>query len=274
MRRLFLICIAFFSGCILSLFFVPTTQAATMTLQSNQSLLGISDEYIVNATFAIGSSNGTVYYLRGAFYQSGTNNYCGFTWNGSSYYNGPYTTNNGWQNLFPITINSSSWSGTLKARLDTSDTGCSNSGTYNFKIERFTSSGTGVFDSQNEQTLAVVIPTPTFTPTPTSTPPTNTQSPLSKSPTVTLTPTPKSSPTVTHVSLTPTTAIGSISSVLGSSVSVTVRPTLVAAISEKNSINFLALFLILLGIGILSSCGILFFYQWKKGNMLHEDTNE
>src|SRR5579872_2234525 len=120
------------------------TFAVSMTLQSSQSTLGPSDEYNVNATLSISASNGTNYYLRGAFYQSGTTNYCGYTWNGLSFYNGPYN-NNGWVNILPITINNNSWSGTLKAKLDTSDAGCSNSGTYNFKIQRYTSSGTASF---------------------------------------------------------------------------------------------------------------------------------
>lgn len=257
-------------------FLVPIPVFATsLTLSSNQSQIGQNDEYLVNINLSIGVANGTNYFLRGAFYQSGTTNYCGYTYNGTDWYNGPYTTNQGWQSLLPITVQNSSWSGTLQAKLDTSDSGCNMSGTYNFKIQRFTTSGNATFDTQNEQTIAVVIPTPTPTPSPTPVP-TDTPTPTLK-PTLAVTLTPTAKPTmIKSVSLSPTlvaTLSASISgSVLGSSAS----PTLIAGISEKKpeSINILAISSVVGGIILLISCGILFFYKWKKGKIHNENTDE
>lgn len=264
------------SGFVVAFFFSPQkTLAASFTLQSSQTTLNPSDEYTVTATLSIGSANGTMYYLRGAFYLAGTTNYCGYTYNGSTYYNGPYTTNNGWANLLPITVQNSSWSGTLKAKLDTSDSGCSSSGPYNFKIERFTISGTGTFDAQNEQTLTVAVPTPTPTPVPISTPipATNTSVP-------TATPKPSSTPTQKPSATTKPT-IASMSGdfattpgVLGGSDSA--RPTLIKGMQDKKKIetNYFAIFLILGGVIILSGCGILLFYNYKKGKTINETTDE
>lgn len=254
--------------------------AASLTLTSNQTQVGQDDEYNVNVLLSIGSANGTQYFLRGTFYQSGTTNYCGYTYNGSAWYNGPYTTNNGWQNLLPITVQNSSWSGTLKVKLDTSDAGCMSSGTYNFKIQRFTISGSGTFDSQNEQTLSVVIPTPTSTPTPTAVP---TPTPTTVSPN---THTPAASPTQKPINITikPTVKItfipvatvsSSLASISGAVLGSSMSPTLVDGIAkkEKTSVNLLFLSFCIGSIFLLSSCGILLYY-WKKGLFFHGTTDK
>ncbi|MBM3283158.1 hypothetical protein FJY90_02795, partial [Candidatus Gottesmanbacteria bacterium] len=154
--------------------FSKSTFAASMTLSNgNPAVISETDrEYQVDINLSINTSDGTIYYLRGAFYQPGTNNYCGYTWNGSSWYNGPYTTNEGWKNLLAITVSSDSAAVTLKGKLDVNDSGCKKSGNYNFKVQRFTQSGSGTFDTQNEQTITVAVPTlpPSPTPNPTITP--------------------------------------------------------------------------------------------------------
>ncbi|MBI4990743.1 hypothetical protein HZB96_01460 [Candidatus Gottesmanbacteria bacterium] len=179
---------------IIILFFVFPTSifAASITLNDGTptTISDFNQEYQVNVSLSINADDGTVYYLRGSFYQSGTNNYCGYTWNGSSWFNGPYSSNEGWKNLLQVTISSSSASAILKAKLDSNDNACKDSGNYNLKVQRFTQGGSGTFDPQNEQSLTVNIPTPTPTVTPSPTPlsPTNTPSPSS-------TPQPQSSPT-------------------------------------------------------------------------------
>ncbi len=272
----------FFLG-LLVFSFAPCVFAATITVQNGATSLGSADEYTVDTVVSIGSANGTQYFLRGAFYQDGTTNYCGYTYNGSDWYNGPYTTNSGWLHLLPITITSSSWSGQLKAKLDLADAGCANSGIYHFKIERFTASGNGTFDSQTEQTLTVILPTATPTPVPTSTPtampvPTaikSTATPTQK-PTIASSPT-KVAPIVPSATDIPAGSSGmpsTPSGVLGASASS--MPTLVAGIADKKetTTNMWAIVFILGGILLLSACGILVFILRKKGMLWYGSTNQ
>jgi len=197
---------------IIFIFFLPKVVfAVSLTNQSDQTTLTAGEEFLVNTTLNINSDNGTIYYLRGVFYKVGTEHYCGYTWNGTNWYNGPYTTGEGWKNLLLVQISEASWSGILKAKIDQGDSNCSDSGEYKFKIQRYTVGGTATFDTQNELVVNVQIPTstptPTLTPTPTSTSPTPTSTPEPTStPTPTLTPTPQPpTPTpTTKPSLTPT----------------------------------------------------------------------
>lgn len=163
--------------------------AVSVTLGSAQSSIGVGDEYTVAAQLSASVTNGTTYYLRGAFFKPGTSSYCGYTWNGSSWYNGPYSTDNGWKQLFPATVNNSTWSGVLKAKFEPTDAACAQSGEYRFKIQRYTESGSASFDTQDELTVSVSVPTPTPTPTVTPT--------MTPTPTLTTTPTPTPTPSNT-----------------------------------------------------------------------------
>jgi hypothetical protein len=178
--------------------FSPAVYAASIALEPEKSSLNSpADEFPVNVNFQIDAPDNKVYYLRGIFYQPDTSNYCGYTWNGNSWFKGPYSSGEGWKNFFPVTIKTGSWSGEIKTKIDPEDSGCRDTGTYRFKIERFTESGSGSFDSQNELTLTVVVPTlipsPTDTPDPTKTPaPSHTLTPAK-------TPTPPKIPTLTFI---------------------------------------------------------------------------
>lgn len=178
----------------IGLFFVFPAFAATFSLSSSQANLQIADTFNVDANLSINAKDGTVYYLRGIFYQDGTTAYCGFTWNGSSWFSGPYSSNNGWENFLPITITNSSWSGQVQAKIDITNNSCQKNGNYNFKIERFTSCGSSSYDDQNILVVNFFVPTPTITPVPTATP---TKIPT---PTPTLKPTPTFKPTSTDKS--------------------------------------------------------------------------
>lgn len=241
--------------------------SATITTQSGQSEINASDEYVVNANLSISTGDGTIYYLRGVFYKTGTSNYCGLTWNGSEWFSGPYTTNDGWKKFLTATISSSSWSGQLKAKIDTNDSSCNSSGAYNFKIQRFTGGGSGTFDSQNEQTVQVNVPapTPSNSPTPTmGSSSTNTPTPT-KIPTSTLTPTKK--PTNT-----PTPKKKEVEVVLGAKTKKSPTPSPDISKNEKEkiagarSVNPTYVLFILIGIVILMGCGIL---AWQKFDPLH-----
>lgn len=243
-------------------YFLEASNAAGLTLSSNQSSINSNDEFNVNINFFISSPNGTTYYLRGAFYQT-VGNYCGFTWNGSNWYNGPYSVNNSWQQLLPITVNQGSWSGQLKTRMDTSDGNCQTSGNYYFKVQRYTAGGSSSFDEQNALSLVASIPTPT--PIPTSTPtlkPSDTPIPTS-TPTTVKTPTPtvfkQTSPTIKITS-----------DVLSESTKASgIKPTdkkKIDNLIESQSIdrNFLPKMLIIIGIVIILACAIVIFYPFVK----------
>lgn len=164
-----------------------------------------SQEFNVNVNLSINVDDGTKYYLRGVFYKPGSSNYCGLTWTGSAWFNGPYSTNDGWKNLPQIIIASNSGSFNIKAKIDKGDSGCTGNGNYNFKIQRYTLSGSSSFDDQNELSLNLNIPDPITTPTsvptfhptsiptnsPSATPTTNpTVTPFIKKPAITSTPEP------------------------------------------------------------------------------------
>lgn len=167
-----------------SLFFSLEAHAASLTLQSTTTqLFDISDEYTVDVSITISATDGVQYYLRGVFYKEGSTNYCGYTWNGAQWFNGPYSSDEGWKYFLPITIQNDQWSGQLKAKIDSSDSGCKESGTYHFKIQRFTASGGSSFDTQTALSVAVVLPTPTPAPT--------------AKPTLTVKPSPTERPTAT-----------------------------------------------------------------------------
>jgi hypothetical protein len=250
--------------------------ASSVVLSSQQTNLSVADEFLVNVGFNISSSDGTSYYLRGVFFKEGTSNYCGYTWNGNSWYNGPYS-GSGFGQLLTITVYQGSWSGQLKAKIDSVDAGCQSSGAYSFKIQRYTSGGSSSFDGQNSLAVAISIPTPTFTPTPT----------LVLTPTPTRTPTiiPSSTPTSIQLQKTTSTQINnsrsitpakivaintdesSKASVLGSfadgeSNSPT-KKTLIKA--EGKAFVLPPVFYVICGLGILViACGILLFREWKK----------
>ncbi len=147
--------------------------AASIDISSGPSrLLSSNEEYSVNVVLSINTPDGTPYYLRGVFFKPGDNNYCGYTWNGNFYFKGPISANEGWKNFLKTTVQSSTWSGQLKAKIDPEDSGCQSSGNYYFKIQRFTENGSGSFDKQTEQSVELIIPlpTPTVIPTSSSTP--------------------------------------------------------------------------------------------------------
>jgi hypothetical protein len=175
--------------------FPQPVRALTFTIESDVTTLATPDqEYPLRVTYFISQPDDTVYYLRGVFFKKGSTSYCGYTWNGTNWFKGPYTTNDGWKQFEEIKIAGGSWSGILKSKIDPDDSACKESGTYQFKAQRFTANSSSPSDSQNELTIEVIIPTqtptPTMTPTPSYTP---TPTPI---PTPTLSPSSTNSPTL------------------------------------------------------------------------------
>lgn len=134
---------------------------------STSNISDFSQEFSVNAKIDINTEDGTRYFLRGVFFKEGTSAYCGLTWNGSAWFSGPYSKNEGWKSFFPVTVSSGSAVGSLRVKLDPGDADCLESGSYNFKIERFTQNGSSTFDSQNSLRVEVLLPTVTVSPVPT-----------------------------------------------------------------------------------------------------------
>ena len=169
--------------------------AAQIFLSSPSANLNSDWTYPVDLEVNSKVTDGTTYYLRAAFFLSGTTNYCGATLNNTNdWYEGPYTSNQGWLNLPSITINNSSWSGRINAKFDFNDNACSQNGNYTFKILRYTTNGSSSSDeTQNPISFNIVVPSPTptlvsMTNTPTPSP---SQTPVSptKKPTIFNTPT-------------------------------------------------------------------------------------
>lgn len=163
-------------------FFPKTVFAVSISNQTSQTQIKWDEELLVNSQLNISLANGTKNYLRGVFYKEGSSNYCGYTHNGNNWYRGPYDSSSAIVNLLPVTIQSSSWSGILKAKFDLEDSVCNIPGVYKFKIWRYNSSGNpSSSDIQNELTMEVIFPTPTPTekPNPTNAPtPSTTLTPI------------------------------------------------------------------------------------------------
>ncbi len=157
---------------LLSLLYVflngKTIFAASVTYTSPGQSFSYTDEIPLSVTLSISARDQESYYLRGVFYKEGSNNYCGLTWNGTAYYSGPYTTNDGWKNFLKVAITDNLWTGEVKLKIDNEDSGCRDSGVYQMKIERFTESGSGSFDNQEPLILTFLLPTPTIVPIPTA----------------------------------------------------------------------------------------------------------
>ncbi len=294
----------FFIIIVLPFFTSSQVLASEITLQSDTTQINNpQEEYTVNVTLSLNVSDNTENYLRGAFYMPNTiGKYCGYTWNGSTWYKGSYSNEEVKKNLLKITINNASWSGTLKAKIDPTDNNCSSSGTYNFKIIRYTASGNQADDDQEPLTVNFIaptptptqaptptnIPTPTRTPTPTKTP---TPTPTPKTQTPTKVPTPTKIPTPTKTSTSKPTSTpspepksGLVSpkikrelgptSILGTSTnSAAIKPSpektkqkkSVQSSTDTNSPFFIVS---ISGALLLIACAILFFFKIKKSKTI------
>lgn len=147
--------------------------AATITFSepSASTFVSQDQELSIQVRLSIHASDGTPYYLRGVFSKDGTHNYCGYTWNGTDWFSGPYSSNEGWKNFLLVTIASDSAETILKAKLDREKKECQENGTYQFRVQRFiATSGSGTFDGQEPLVISVSLPTLTPTSLPTSSP--------------------------------------------------------------------------------------------------------
>jgi len=219
----------------LVLFILYTKEAsAAFSISGAPSSVSYDEEFQVTVALTIGGSAGNTYYLRGALYHAdASSSYFGYTKDTSgSWYNGsPSPIDH--TKYYQITMDSSgAWNGTISVKNDSSSSYFIGANSYNLKMGRYTSSGSGPTWSDNSLTLSIgaaptATPTPTPTSGPTSTPtptitPTPTPTPTSKP---TPTPTPKNTPTPTST-IKPTPTPNEIEEqVLGTQEEVTPTPT-------------------------------------------------
>ena len=127
----------------------------------------ISDQpFNIDASVA-GAQAGTNY-IRANIFPTGTTDYFGYTYNGSSFVN-----SSNYYDYLPVTIDSSgNWSGTIQAKMDPSSSYFTGPGSYSLKVRRYTTLGS--YTWSNEITVNVnysnPTPTPTLSPAPTSSP--------------------------------------------------------------------------------------------------------
>lgn len=191
--------------------------ARNLTITGSKSTL-LGDEELLLTASASGFTDGETIYIKGAFFQTGSSNYFGYTKSGDSW------IKNSAPNIEQRSVKIGEWDGTLIEKVDFSDSGYKGEGDYNIKVGYYYGSYTSVAWSSNAlpvtinepdptaTPVAIDTPTPTPTPAPTATPvpPTATQIPT-KAPTKTPTPTPR--PTLTPM---PTREASPSGEILGS----------------------------------------------------------
>lgn len=238
--------------------------------------ISLNQSFTISSTMS-GLSKNSIYKMRIVFAPTGTSNYFGSTWNGSSWYNGTPSPIN-YSNFLSITTDGTgAWWGDVQGEIDPDDPNfTTGSGTYDLKIGRYTQTGSTATWS-NIVSASIVLP-PTPTPSPTTIP---TDTPVLVTPTArpiaTATLKPANTPTLSIpssiISLSPTD-ISSFGAVLGTMSADTPtrenRPTFVAAEADHKEtiVNPLPLIFILGGFGLLASCGILIALQSEKGKAL------
>ncbi|HUD20215.1 MAG TPA: hypothetical protein VMR81_07265 [Patescibacteria group bacterium] len=240
----------------------PVYASRTLSIMGDKTTLLGDEEFTITAS-ASGFTEGETIYIKGAFYQSGSSNYFGYTKSGDEW------VKNSAGNTSQRSIKIGEWDGSLVVKSDFTDSGYKGEGDYSLKVGFYYGSATNVNWSSNALTVTINEPDPTPTNTPT---PTNRPTPtLTPSPTSTLTPTPTSTPIVMRtvtpshiISVTPisffSTASGEFS-VLGDEISAT--PTSVSTATKSGNILRPLLFSFIcvgLGMGILS--GVFVWERW------------
>lgn len=274
MKQFTLLCFYLFVSFIAVSFLFPHKifAARSITIASDTSALHGYDEMTITIASMSGFTNGETIYVKGAFYKDGSTNYFGYSKNGDAW------VKNGDSLVNQRRITIGDWDGKLVVQSDFSDSGYVNYGEGDYKLKigfyYYTSGGNVSSVNWSTNSLDVAISDPDPTPTPTM-PPTNTPIPTSTpKPTTfpTISPTIRILPTMSLLTYPTASESSGSSEILGSSISA--NPTLIAGIEEKKNYTTSVLGRVFLagGILILASCGILFYYLWKKGK-LHEETS-
>lgn len=209
--------------------FSSPVSAATFTFSGTPSSITGEESFSVSVVLSVSSSAGNNYYIRIAFsHPDSPSSYFGYTKNNAgNWYNGTPSPIDKTQ-FYKVTMDENNqWTGTIEAKPDIESSAYKGSGTYNFKLGRYTESGSLTW-CNNESTgcavasvSIVTTATPTPTPAPTNTP-VPTATPIQSGPTTA--PTATKTPTSTLIK-TPTPTLKSVSGGESSSTSTTKPPT-------------------------------------------------
>lgn len=164
--------------------------ARSMTISGNiSSLLG--DDILIVTASPSGFVEGETIYIKGAFFQSGTTNYFGYTKNNDAW------IKNSASNSLQRSIKIGEWDGKLEAKVDYGDSGYKGENDYAFKLRFYYGAAFSADWSTNELIISISEPDPTITPLPT---PSQTPTPI---------PTRIPSPTVSPTTISTLTPIAS-----------------------------------------------------------------
>lgn len=126
--------------------------------------VGISSDQMLNANvnLVLPSNPNTSYYLKGAFVSSGGSNYFGQTKVGGSW----VKNSTSYSSQLPITTDSSgNWNGNIVVMVDPLDSGYTGSGSYIFKVAKYSTSGSSLVWSNesivNVNNVFIVTENPT-----------------------------------------------------------------------------------------------------------------
>lgn len=259
--------------------------AATFTFIGAPSSISDTESFSVNVILSVSGSAGKSYYIRSAFsHPDSPSSYFGYTKNNAgTWYNGTPTID--YTQFYKVVMdNSGQWTGSIETKTDSTSTAFKGTGAYNFKLARYTETGSGPTWCESEATgctiVSISIAAPTSTPTPTPTP-TNTPTP-----TKTPTPTPTTKPTATTKPATPTsTPIKSASSIptksiveentkredktptsiLGETTAVSLSPSpTIIETKEASSLFDFPKLTIVAGVIFVAASGILTFRSYRK----------
>lgn len=151
----------------------PTGTLQTNNLQPGISIADAPSQTDSNKSFLIktGLSNlepNTQYFLKGAFYKDGSNNYFAKTKVGNDWVKNSQT----YLSQYLVKTDSlGNWSDSIEVMPDADDSGFLGSGVYKFKIGKYSPSGGLVWSNSLDITINSIsaTPTPTATPKPTPT---------------------------------------------------------------------------------------------------------
>ncbi|MBI3485352.1 lamin tail domain-containing protein [Candidatus Daviesbacteria bacterium] len=137
------------------------------TISSNTTSVTSNNDFSVTVEFLIPSSPNKDFYVEGAFFKSGTTNYCGFTKVSNNWIS--YSDDFNHQ-LLAQTNDEGRWGAyNINVKFDPNDNGCKDSGDYRFKVRRFNSTGSDYIWSNDIPIAITVVSSATSTPTPTPT---------------------------------------------------------------------------------------------------------
>lgn len=260
--------IVVFIGVFAFLFYSPFVKSALAVAPAITNFpsgsINIDTAFTVTATMS-GLSKSATYRLRVAISQPGISSYFGSTYDGATWHMGSVADGNF---ISIATDGNGAWGGDVQGKIDSDDPNfTTGSGTYDLKIGRYTQTGSTATWSEPKSIEIVIPPTPTPTITPTPTP---TSSPTA-TPTPTRTPastlilnTPTSKPSLSPTPETLPTAILGRSTQSGSipfpiNVKRNKKNTLISNESKNPNTNFQKILIIVIGLILLSVCGILIF---------------